>query len=66
MRIEDVTNAADLGMGAFYNYFDSKDDLFAVLLSEAIEPAPDCEARSIHTRMRRALLASKPARAERP
>lgn len=36
-RVEDVTNAADLGKGAFYNYFESKDALIAALLSEAVE-----------------------------
>ena len=36
-RIEDITEQADLGKGAFYNYFDSKDDLVAALLSEAVE-----------------------------
>lgn len=35
--MEDVTHAADLGKGAFYNYFESKDALFAALLSEAVE-----------------------------
>lgn len=36
-RIEDITEQADLGKGAFYNYFDSKDDLVAALLTEAVE-----------------------------
>lgn len=36
-RVEDVTHTADLGKGAFYNYFASKDALFAALLSEAVE-----------------------------
>ncbi|MBK5255988.1 MAG: TetR/AcrR family transcriptional regulator [Vicinamibacteria bacterium] len=36
-RIEDITDQADLGKGAFYNYFDSKDDLVATLLAEAVE-----------------------------
>ena len=36
-RIEDITDQADLGKGAFYNYFDSKDDLVAALLREAVE-----------------------------
>jgi len=35
-RIEDITDEADLGKGAFYNYFDSKDDLVATLLGEAV------------------------------
>lgn len=32
-----MTDAADLGKGAFYNYFASKDALFAALLSEALD-----------------------------
>jgi len=36
-RIEDITARADLGKGAFYNYFASKDDLVAALLAEAVE-----------------------------
>jgi AcrR family transcriptional regulator len=36
-RIEDITERADLGKGAFYNYFASKDALVAELLSEGIE-----------------------------
>jgi AcrR family transcriptional regulator len=35
-RIEDVTEAADLGKGAFYNYFDSKEALVAALLADAV------------------------------
>jgi AcrR family transcriptional regulator len=34
-RLEDITQRADLGKGAFYNYFESKDSLVAELLSEA-------------------------------
>jgi len=36
-RVEDVTQAADLGKGAFYNYFDSKETLVSALFSEAVE-----------------------------
>lgn len=36
-RLEDITERADLGKGAFYNYFDSKDSLVAELLSEAVD-----------------------------
>ncbi|MEW6322904.1 MAG: TetR/AcrR family transcriptional regulator [Acidobacteriota bacterium] len=36
-RLEDITEAADLGKGAFYNYFASKTDLVSALLGEAIE-----------------------------
>lgn len=35
--MEDVTQAADLGKGAFYNYFDSKETMVSALLSEAVE-----------------------------
>ncbi|MCL4819917.1 MAG: TetR/AcrR family transcriptional regulator [Vicinamibacteria bacterium] len=35
-RVEDVTEAADLGKGAFYNYFDSKEALVATLLADAV------------------------------
>lgn len=36
-RVEDITERADLGKGAFYNYFASKDSLVAELLHEGIE-----------------------------
>lgn len=36
-RIEDITERSDLGKGAFYNYFDSKDRLIAELVSQGIE-----------------------------
>ncbi|MBI4872385.1 MAG: TetR/AcrR family transcriptional regulator, partial [Candidatus Riflebacteria bacterium] len=36
-RLEDITQAADLGKGAFYNYFGSKDELTAALLDEAVD-----------------------------
>jgi len=36
-RVEDITERADLGKGAFYNYFVSKDSLVAELLHEGIE-----------------------------
>ncbi len=36
-RIEDITEGADIGKGAFYNYFASKSDLIAVLLHQATE-----------------------------
>lgn len=32
----DITQAADVGMGSFYNYFDSKDELFAAAVAEAL------------------------------
>ena len=36
-RVEDVTERIDLGKGAFYNYFESKDALVAALVAEAVE-----------------------------
>lgn len=36
-RLEDITGHADLGKGAFYNYFPSKDALVAALLAEAVD-----------------------------
>ena len=35
-RIEDITERADVGKGAFYNYFDSKSALIAELLSRTV------------------------------
>ncbi|MCG5052899.1 MAG: TetR/AcrR family transcriptional regulator [Myxococcales bacterium] len=36
-RLEDITERADLGKGAFYNYFESKDALIAELISEGVQ-----------------------------
>jgi len=36
-RVEDITERSDLGKGAFYNYFESKDRLVAELVSQGIE-----------------------------
>ena len=36
-RLEDITEKADLGKGAFYNYFESKDALIAELISEGVQ-----------------------------
>jgi AcrR family transcriptional regulator len=36
-RIEDITERADLGKGAFYNYFDSKEALIAELVLQGVE-----------------------------
>lgn len=33
----DITQAADVGMGSFYNYFDSKEELFAAAVAEALD-----------------------------
>lgn len=36
VTIEDITEAADLGKGTFYKYFDSKESLIRVLLQEGL------------------------------
>jgi AcrR family transcriptional regulator len=33
----EITQAADVGMGSFYNHFDSKDELFAAALNEVLD-----------------------------
>lgn len=33
----EITQAADVGMGSFYNHFDSKEDLFDAALAEALD-----------------------------
>ncbi|MEE4025776.1 TetR/AcrR family transcriptional regulator [Gordonia sp. PKS22-38] len=33
----DLTNAADVGMGSFYNHFDSKEDLYQAAVDAALE-----------------------------
>src|ERR1700687_385725 len=40
-RIEDITERADLGKGAFYNYFDSKDAIIAEILSDGVSLLDD-------------------------
>ena len=39
-RIEDITERADLGKGAFYNYFLSKDALVAALAKAGLNALP--------------------------
>ncbi len=36
-RVEDITESADVGKGAFYNYFESKDALVAELVARGTE-----------------------------
>ena len=36
-RVEDITEKTDLGKGAFYNYFESKDRLLAELVSQGVD-----------------------------
>jgi AcrR family transcriptional regulator len=33
----EITQAADVGMGSFYNHFDSKDELFAAAVNQALD-----------------------------
>jgi AcrR family transcriptional regulator len=35
--IQEITDAADIGFGSFYNHFDSKDELFATASTEVLE-----------------------------
>lgn len=37
VTVSEITEAADIGFGTFYNYFESKDAIFNALLSEVIE-----------------------------
>jgi len=40
-RIEDITERADLGKGAFYNYFASKEALIAELVAQGVQTLDD-------------------------
>ncbi|MEV7385477.1 TetR/AcrR family transcriptional regulator [Streptomyces sp. NPDC091215] len=35
--IQEITELADIGVGSFYNHFDSKEDLFRIAVEEALE-----------------------------
>lgn len=37
VAVLDITQAADVGMGSFYNYFDSKEQLFAAAVADALD-----------------------------
>lgn len=39
--ILEITQAADVGMGSFYNHFDSKDELFAAAVESALDSLGD-------------------------
>lgn len=39
--ILEITQAADVGMGSFYNHFESRDELFAVAVESALESLGD-------------------------
>ena len=36
LRVQDVTERADIALGSFYNYFDSKDALLEAVISETL------------------------------
>ena len=36
LRIQEITEAADIALGSFYNYFDSKDQLLEAVISETL------------------------------
>lgn len=37
VAVLEITQAADVGMGSFYNYFDTKEELFAAAVAEALD-----------------------------
>lgn len=37
VAVLDITQAADVGMGSFYNHFDSKEQLFAAAVADALD-----------------------------
>lgn len=37
VSIQEITDAADVGFGSFYNHFESKDDLFAAAVDSTVE-----------------------------
>ncbi|RYP85073.1 TetR family transcriptional regulator [Nocardioides guangzhouensis] len=39
--IQEITDAADVGFGSFYNHFESKDQLFEVALAQALQSYVD-------------------------
>ena len=42
--IQEITDAADIGFGSFYNHFDSKEQLFQIASEEVLErTVPDAE-----------------------
>lgn len=48
--IQEITDAADVGFGTFYNHFSAKDELYAAAVTEALEAYDsllDAAARSI-------------------
>ena len=37
MPVLEITQAADVGMGSFYNHFDSKEELFEAAVAEVLD-----------------------------
>ncbi len=37
MPVLEITQAADVGMGSFYNHFDSKEQLFQAAINEVLD-----------------------------
>jgi AcrR family transcriptional regulator len=70
VTVEDITEAADVGKGTFFNYFESKDHVLGVMaeiqlgkVAEALERAED-SGQSIHSVLHRLFLrlADEPGR----
>ena len=46
VSIQQITDAADVGFGSFYNHFSSKDELFEAAIAEAFEEHGSGSTRS--------------------
>lgn len=76
VSIQDITDAADVGVGSFYNHFDSKDELFTEAVAETLEEygteldavaaqyADPAERYAVGVRMTARLAWSRPAVAQ--
>ncbi|MDP9140988.1 MAG: TetR/AcrR family transcriptional regulator [Pseudomonadota bacterium] len=47
VAINDITNAADVGIGSFYNHFDSKDAIYAAVTDDLFETFADALDRVV-------------------